>query len=317
MRHELTWTNEKGNPQKYLYLATAGRIGRVVIDPQTLKEYKFKYFVGPKEIPVLKNFDESTTGIMHLSFLPDWFPGKSLFSLLAYWLLNALIFLKDSFCGTYGVSIIVLTLIVRTIFWPITQKANKSMKKMQKIQPMVKELKEKYPNDPQKMNSEVMRLYKEHKVNPLGGCLPILLQIPVFIALYSALYSSVELRQAAFLWASDLSRPDAIGPVIMGFQIHPLILIMTVLMLFQQKLTPSAADPMQQKMMMAMPLVMLVFLYSLPSGLTLYWTVSQIASIFQLLINRYLDKEEDQPVNPNQGTSKGKPGKPQKGELNK
>ena len=141
------------------------------------------------------------------------------------------------------------------------------------------------------MNTKTMELYREQKVNPLGGCLPILLQIPVFLALYSTLDAAVELRQVSFWWAGDLCKPDTVA-VILGLPINPLILAMTLLMFLQQKMTPSAMEPMQQKMMLAMPFVMLFFLYSLPSGLTLYWTVSQIISIIQLLINNRAAADE-------------------------
>jgi YidC/Oxa1 family membrane protein insertase len=164
---------------------------------------------------------------------------------------------------------------------------------MQKLQPLVQELKEKYKDNQQLMNQKLMLLYKEHKVNPLGGCLPILLQFPVFLALYCTIEGAVVLRQSSFLWCVDLCQPDNIG-TIAGINIHPLIIVMTLLMAFQQKITPSAADPMQQKMMMIMPLFMLLFLYNLPSGLTLYWTVSQFISIIQLVINNRLNNKEEE-----------------------
>jgi YidC/Oxa1 family membrane protein insertase len=219
---------------------------------------------------------------MHLAWGPlDW---------VAKFMLVALIMLKG-FCGSYGWAIIVLTIIVRIVFWPVTQKANNSMKKMQKLQPMVTEIKAKFKDNPQQMNAKVMELYKIEKVNPLGGCLPILLQIPVFFALYATLDGAVELRQVPFLWATDLSRPDTIA-VIFGLPLNPLVLVMTALMVLQQKMTPAPADPMQQKMMMFMPVVMLFVLYSLPSGLTLYWTVSQVFSILQLYMTQKMGKDQ-------------------------
>ena len=140
----------------------------------------------------------------------------------------------------------------------------------------------------------MMELYREEKVNPVGGCLPILLQLPVFFALYSVLESAVELRHVSFLWAADLTKPDLVGPpLLFGYGIHPLILIMTVLMVIQQKMTPSMADPAQQKIMMMMPVIMLVMLYNLPAGLTLYWTVSQVFSILQMKYSQYVAKLEE------------------------
>jgi YidC/Oxa1 family membrane protein insertase len=198
-------------------------------------------------------------------------------------------------CGSYGWSIIIITVIVRLLFWPITQKANNSMKRMQKVQPQMKEIREKYKKDPQTMNAKVMELYRKEKVNPLGGCLPILLQIPVFIALYSTLNGAVELRQVPFWWINDLAKPDTVA-VVLGLPINPLVIVMTSLMVLQQRLTPSAMDPTQQKMMMFMPIMMLFILYNLPAGLTLYWTVSQILAILQLYLQKHMNSGDEKSV---------------------
>ena len=136
------------------------------------------------------------------------------------------------------------------------------------------------------LNTKMMELYRKEGVNPMGGCLPILLQIPVFFALYATLDGAVELRQVPFWWAADLAAPDTVAHIF-SLPINPLVLAMTLLMVVQQRLTPTAMDPMQQKMMMIMPIVMLFFLYNLPSGLTLYWTVSQVFSILQMLLQKH------------------------------
>ena len=150
------------------------------------------------------------------------------------------------------------------------------------------------------LNQKMMELYRVEKVNPVGGCLPILLQIPVFIALYSALDSAVELRNVPFLWCTDLSRPDLVGPTLpfalpfMGrVGLHPLVIAMTVLMIVQQKMTPTTGDSTQQKMMMIMPIVMLFMFYNLPSGLTLYWTVSNIFSILQMKYGQFAARRDE------------------------
>ena len=268
--------------RKYFLAMVGADYYDVKLEAGQQQSFDFKYYAGPKILSQLKSFDGSTTKLMHLS---SWGP----ISFLAEWLLYFLIFLKG-LCGSYGCSIIILTLLVRLLFWPITQKANASMKKMAAVQPKVKELREKYKNEPQILNAKMMALYKEEGINPLGGCLPILLQIPVFLALYSALNSAVQLRQVSFLWAKDLASPDTVAVLPLGFMnlsINPLVLMMTGLMIFQQRITPSAMDPTQQKMMMIMPLVMVFFFYDLPSGLTLYWTVSQIFSIIQLYWQRH------------------------------
>jgi len=273
----------KGEEKEYYTVAAEGKYGMVDLAAGQVWSCKYVYYTGPKELKLLDKFDPESRSIMHLSFLApmEWISRQ---------LLTFLIWLKG-FCGSYGWSIIILTIIVRLIFWPITQKANNSMKKMQKLQPMIQELKEKYKNDQQQLNLKMMELYREQKINPLGGCLPILLQIPVFIALYSTIDSAVELRHTSFMWAYDLAQPDTVAVLFGSLPIHPLVIIMTILMVVQQKMTPAAADPMQQKIMMLMPVVMLFVLYSLPAGLTLYWTVSQIFSIIQLLVTRKNGKD--------------------------
>lgn len=250
----------------------------------------FNFFAGPKKIPLLKELDPNATKIMKLYMM-----GMKFLEPISSIMLATLL-LFTSYCGSYGLSIILLTLIVKSLLWPVTHRANVSMRKMQRIQPLIKELKKTHQDNPQKVNTEMMKLYKEHKVNPLGGCLPILLQMPIFFALYAALSGAVEPRHTAFLWINDLTLPDTIATLNLGFAnipINPLMITMTATMVLQQKLTPSAADPAQQKMMMFMPLIMLFMLYSLPSGLTLYWTVSQIISIMQLIVNQKLEKRAE------------------------
>lgn len=260
-------------------------------------------YCGPKEMGRIRALHGSAIGIMHISYY-SWF------EFIARPMLQLLNWLY-SFCKSYGISIILLTLIVRIVFWPITQKANNSMRRMQKSQPKMQAVRDKYKTldtDTQEeiqhkkemMNREMMELYRKEGINPAGGCLPILLQIPVFIALYSALDSAVELRHVSFLWCTDLARPDLVGPQLpfslplMGqIGLHPLVIIMTALMLLQQKMTPSGGDPNQKKMMMLMPIIMLFMLYNLPSGLTLYWTVSQIFSILQMKYGQIIKDRED------------------------
>jgi len=178
-----------------------------------------------------------------------------------------------SFTRNYGVAIILLTFLIKIIFHPLSIKSFKSMKEMQRLQPMIKEIKEKYKNDKERMNKEVMELYKRYRVNPLGGCLPMLIQFPVFIALYNALLNSIELRHTPFiLWIKDLSAKDPyyVTPIIMG-----------VTMLIQQRMTPHTGDPTQEKIMYIMPIVFTIMFLNFPSGLVLYWLVNNILSIGQ------------------------------------
>jgi YidC/Oxa1 family membrane protein insertase len=185
----------------------------------------------------------------------------------------------------YGLCIIILSVLVKAVFYPLSRKSVESMRDMQRLKPEMERLNEKFKDDPQKKNQATLELYKKHKVNPLGGCLPIVVQMPVFIALYNVLNSAVELRKAPFvLWIGDLSAPDRVGSVA-GLPIHIMPLIMAGTMVWQQKLTPT--DPRQAAMAYIMPIVMTVFFYAMPSGLVLYWTVMNLMAIGQQVwINR-------------------------------
>ena len=188
----------------------------------------------------------------------------------------------------YGLVVILLSALTKFLFWPLTRSSTKSMREMQKLQPEIQKLREKFKKDPQRLNKEIMGLYKKHKVNPLGGCLPLLLQMPVFIALYNVLMSSIEMRKANFVWwISDLSSADTVA-VISGFSIHVLPLIMGISMFWQQKMTPT--DPRQAAMTYFMPVLMVLFFYSLPSGLVLYWTANNFMTIAQQYIIQRSEK---------------------------
>ena len=276
-------TTKNGKGENYELIGSAAREQSITLKPNDTQSWTFDFYAGPKDINNLEAFAPKAGGILHLMSWP-------VFRNIAEWFLYALIWLNGIF-GNFGVAIIILTIVVKGVFWPITHKSNKSMKRMQKIQPMVKELRAQYKDDKQKLNQATMELYKKEKVNPLGGCLPIVIQIPVFIALYYTLMGAFEIRHASFLWAVDLAQPDTVGHIF-GLPINPFAILMAITMLLQQKMMPTATDPAQAKMMMLMPLVMLIFLYDLPSGLTLYWTVSQLITIIQLLYNKYCDKDE-------------------------
>ncbi len=240
---------------------------------------KFKFYFGPKDQDAVNAFEPTASYISKLMSLRPM-------NALATFMLWSLAKLK-AFCGSYGWAIILLTAIVRILLWPITHKANMSMKRMQAFKPEMDEIRKKHKDNPQLMQVKMGELYKREGLHPMRGCLPLLLQLPIFMSLYFALDGAMELRHVAFWWASDLSQPDTVIRIF-SFPLNPLVLVMTGLMLLQQKLMPQAGDPTQQKVMMFMPLIMLVFLYSLPSGLTLYWTVSQIFSILQMLLTQKL-----------------------------
>ena len=195
------------------------------------------------------------------------------------WVLN----LFNSAIPNYGVAIILLTILVRLLFWPLTHKSTLGMRKMQEIQPLMKEVQRKYKDNPQRLQQETMALYREHKVNPLSSCLPMLVQIPVFIALFTVLRSAVELRYAPFLWISDLSEPEALFASWFPFGgLNILPLAMAGLTMLQSAFTPSSGDNKQQQMMMVMmPLMMLFMFYNFPSALSLYWALSTAFGVAQ------------------------------------
>jgi len=181
----------------------------------------------------------------------------------------------------YGVAVILLTVLIKIIFWPLSQKSYKSMDQMKRLQPMLTKLREKYADDKERLNQEVMALYKTYKVNPAGGCLPMVVQIPVFFGLYKALLGSIELRHAAFIshvpftdlvWMADLSVKDP-------YYVTPLIMGAT--MFIQQKMTPTGGDPMQAKIMLLMPVVFTFMFLNFPAGLVVYWLVNNVLSIGQ------------------------------------
>jgi len=255
-----------------------------------------------EEIYVSLNFEsvQSAASTRHLLFvgtksletLED--SGHKLFRLIDYgWLGNKFAFLVKpmlkalsffyGIIGNYGWAIIGLTFVIKIILFPLTHKSFKSMKGMQKIAPYIKVIQERHKGDRQKINEEMMGLYKKYKVNPLGGCLPMLLQIPVFISLYHALFFSIELRGAPFmLWIQDLSVQDPyyVTPVLMG-----------ATMFLQQKLTPSTADPVQQKIFMFMPILFTFLFITFPAGLVIYWTVNNLLTIAQQYYIYHIAKE--------------------------
>lgn len=254
--------------------------GLLKLAPGETKEFRYEGFFGPKKLAYLKETGYDLAEAINFGW----------FDILAKPMLYLLNFFY-SVLGNYGIAIILLTCLIKGSFWPITQKGMKSMKNMQKLQPKVTKLREKYKEDPVKMNQEMMALYKTYKVNPVGGCLPMLIQVPFFFALYRVLMAAIELRHAPFmLWINDLSAPDRL---MIGFDIPVLhgIPVLTVLMgasmYFQQKMTPTTADPTQAKVMQFLPIIFTVMFVNFASGLVLYWFVNNLLSILQQqLINR-------------------------------
>lgn len=248
--------------------------------PEESEEFRYEGFFGPKKLAYLQATGYDLAEAVNFGW----------FDILAKPMLYLLNFFYSVF-GNYGIAIILLTCLIKGAFWPITQKGMKSMKNMQKLQPKVGKLREKYKDDPVKMNQEMMALYKTYKVNPVGGCLPMLIQIPFFFALYKVLLAAIELRHAPFMfWINDLSAPDRlmIGldiPVLHGIPV--LTILMGASMYLQQKMTPATADPTQAKIMQFLPVIFTVMFINFASGLVLYWFVNNLLSILQQqLINR-------------------------------
>ena len=209
---------------------------------------------------------------------------------------------------SYAIAIIIITLIIKIIFWPLTAASTRSMKRMGKMQPQMKEIQTKYKDDPQKMNQKMMAFMKEHKVNPMAGCLPMLIQIPVFFGFFFMIRTAVELRGEEFLWVMDLSRPDTVYVIPginfipffstpAGLPVNPMPILMGVTMIIQTRITPISptADEMQAKMMKYMPLIFIPILYNFSSGLTLYWTVQNILTIAQTKMTKD-DPDKEKPA---------------------
>jgi YidC/Oxa1 family membrane protein insertase len=235
------------------------------------RRFAYQLFFGPKEPELLKAAGHN----LDLAINFGWFDllAKPLFHVLTFF---------NGFLNNYGWSIILLTVILKLLFWPLTHKSYASMKAMQKLQPEMQKLRDKFKNDKERLNRELMELYKKHSVNPLGGCLPMLVQIPVFFALYKVLLEAIALRHAPFmLWITDLSAKDPyyITPLLMGAS-----------MFVQQKMTPTTADPLQAKIFMFMPVIFTFMFLNFPSGLVVYWLVNNLLTIAQqYYINRRLN----------------------------
>ncbi len=250
------------------------------LQPGQEKIYKYRVYFGPKKLSLLQKTGYNLDKAVNFG----WFDVMAKPTL---WLLNFF----HTYLKNYGIAIILVTVAFKLAFWPIAQKGLKSMKNMQKLQPKMAKIKEKYKDDPAMMNKEVMNLYKTYKVNPLGGCLPMVLQIPVFFALYKVLLMCIELRHAPFmLWITDLSAPDRL---MLGFDIPylggipVLTLLMGASMFLQQKMTPSTADPTQAKIMMFLPIMFTFMFLNFASGLVLYWFINNLLAILQqYLINK-------------------------------
>ncbi len=233
--------------------------------------------------------------------------GKIFLSGIVSPTLNKLMKWSYNFIGNWGVAIIVMTLLLKFISLPFTLAASKSAKRMQKLQPLMQAVREKYKDNPQKLNQATMELFKEHKVNPAGGCIPILITIPLFIGFFTMLQGTAELRFQSFLWAKDLSAPDTVA-VIFGLPLNIMPLLMGVTMLFQMRLTPSpTTDNMQAKILKFMPFFFTMICYNFSCALALYSTINGLFTICQqLVVNKYTKTDPTPtPLGVPSGTGKG------------
>lgn len=274
------WVPDENSTNKFYTRAaqndfTIGAVSQpIAIQPEQQRELSSRLYIGPEITSTLKAISPSLDLTVDYGIL--WFVSSLLFSLM-----KAI----NSVVGNWGWSIVLVTVLIKLAFYRLSATSYKSMAGMRKLQPKLQALKERYGDDKAKISQATMELYKQEKVNPLGGCLPIVIQIPVFIALYWVLLESVELRQAPFiLWIRDLASADPF---------HVLPLIMGATMLIQQKLNPAPPDPMQAKVMMFLPILFTGLFWSFPAGLVLYWIVNNTLSIMQqwYITRKYSDEK--------------------------
>ena len=252
-----------------------------ILQPGETRNLEFEVYSGPKDYKLLSELGEDQKKVMQFGIF--WWVSEPL-----SYLLN----IFSGVLGSYGLGIIMLTIMVKLVLWPLTAKATRSQKKMQALQEPMGELREKHKGSPQKLNQEMMKFYKEHKVNPFAGCWPIMIQIPIFLGMFWMLRSAAELYGQNFLWAADLSEQDHITEIY-GFSANLLPILMVVTQWFQMKLTPmqlgpqmSEAQRINAKMMRFMPFMFLIFLYFFSSALVLYWTVQNLMTILQTLVTK-------------------------------
>ncbi|HYJ04166.1 MAG TPA: membrane protein insertase YidC, partial [Chthoniobacterales bacterium] len=257
------------------------------LQPGQSVSMQYQLYIGPKLYARVAKLQHDEAEIMNFG----------MFKLVSQALLNFMN-LIHGWIGNYGWSIVFLTAVVKGILWPLQNKANKSMRKMSALAPLMQELKEKHKDDPTRMNQEVMKLYKQHGVNPVGGCLPMMIQIPIFFGLFSMLGQAAELRNAAFLWVRDLSQPDTLFvipgmgwiPILgmpgQGLPINILPILMGASNVWLMQMTPKTGDAMQRRVLMFMPLIFLIFCYNFAAALALYYTVQNLFTILQLWHNQ-------------------------------
>ncbi|MGJ8695405.1 MAG: membrane protein insertase YidC [Verrucomicrobiaceae bacterium] len=265
--------------------------------PKASKTLVFDIFMGPKNNFLIRSLEGEKDKVMNYG----WFGW---ISCPLNWILNKFsnLFGGENNPWSWGWAIMALTILIRSLMWPLHAKSTRTMKRMSKLQPKMAELKEKYPDDPNKMNQEMMKLYRTYGVNPMGGCLPMLAQIPIFFGFFTMLQYAVELRNQPFLgWVKDLSQPDTVAVLDLPFSLpflgtqlplNILPVLMAITMILQMKMTPKTGDKMQQRIMMFMPIIFFFFCYNFASALALYWTTQNIFSIGQTWLMQKMPEAE-------------------------
>jgi YidC/Oxa1 family membrane protein insertase len=238
---------------------------------------RFEIYAGPKIYHRLAQLEHNEAEIMNFG----------LFKLVSQFLLNFMNLLHGVLWNSYAAAILALTTIIRLVLWPLQSKANRSMRQTAALAPKMQELREKYKDDPTRMNQEVMKLYKQYGINPVGGCLPMMIQIPIFFGLYQMLAQAVELRNAQFFWCHDLSQPDTVGHLpVLGAPINIIPLCMAATQIWLMQMTPKTGDATQRRVMMFTPLIFLFFCYNFAAALALYYTAQNLFSILQFYLNK-------------------------------
>ena len=265
-------------PPDQKLLGIEGALGMPGFELQPGQTYsaRFEIYVGPKLYHRLAQLPHNEAEIMDFG----------MFKLVCQFLLNFMNLLH-SWLHDYGLAILALTTIIKLTLWPIQNRANRSMRQMAALSPKMQELKEKYKDDPTRMNQEVMKLYKQYGINPVGGCLPMLIQIPIFFGLFKMLGQAVELRNAKFLWVKDLSQPDTVAHLpLLGWPINIIPLCMAATQIWLMAMTPKTGDATQRRVMMFTPLIFLFICYNFAAALALYYTAQNLFSILQFYQNR-------------------------------
>lgn len=250
------------------------------IGPDSDWALDYSWYAGPKEYPRLSHLDHKQDLVLQFGWM-SWI-SKMLLHLLL---------LLHGWVGNYGMAIVLMVVLIRVILWPLTAQAARSAKKMAAVQEPLKAIREKYKDQPERIQKETLKLFQEYKVNPVAGCFPLIIQIPIFFGLFGMLRTASELRFSSFLWVSDLSRPDTIA-YLAGIPLNPLPLLMGATMFIQMRMTPTTMDKMQQRILQFMPILVTFLCYQFSSGLALYWTISNLFTILQ----QYLTNRQKDPV---------------------